>query len=280
MALVLINPQVHLFEPDPVYNGPVVLERLVALTTRARAAGVSVVFVRHNGGPDDPDAPPTPGWPIARGAASRAMGASPRPPTCAVASARTAPAASWQIQKLTGLNAKPSIRGKQLSSISPQASPPCLSRGASGGPRAARLPWFSQRRLGLARRFPLVFPLVSLLGVGLPSVFGEAGMGRILNRQSELRARSLAIRLAARAPFDASGALGDKVWPWLHVPAQSGSDGVLRRIWRGRDTWDGLGAGMRPSSIRRANMRRRATPASSGRATAPGWCAPMAISRR
>ena len=44
MALVLINPQVHLFEPDPVYNGPVVLERLVALTTRARAPGVSVVF--------------------------------------------------------------------------------------------------------------------------------------------------------------------------------------------------------------------------------------------
>ena len=41
MALVLINPQVHLFEPDPVYNSSVVLERLVALTTRARAAGVS-----------------------------------------------------------------------------------------------------------------------------------------------------------------------------------------------------------------------------------------------
>lgn len=64
MALVLINPQVHLFEPDPVYNGPVVLERLVALTTRARAAGVSVVFVRHNGGPGDPDAPQTRGWAI------------------------------------------------------------------------------------------------------------------------------------------------------------------------------------------------------------------------
>lgn len=56
-----------------------------------------------------------------------------------------------------------------------------------------------QRRLGLARRFTLVFSLVILLVVGLLSVLGEAWMGRILNRQSELRARSLAISLSAVA---------------------------------------------------------------------------------
>lgn len=55
------------------------------------------------------------------------------------------------------------------------------------------------RRFGLAQRFTLVFSLVVLLVVGLLAVLGEAWMGRILNRQSELRARSLAISLAAVA---------------------------------------------------------------------------------
>ena len=64
IALILIDAQVNMFEPDPVYNGPVVLARLVELAGRARAAGAPVVFVRNNGGPDDPDAPQTPGWPI------------------------------------------------------------------------------------------------------------------------------------------------------------------------------------------------------------------------
>ena len=57
----------------------------------------------------------------------------------------------------------------------------------------------SHRRLGLARRFTLVFSLVILLVVGLLAVLGEAWMARILNRQSELRARSLAISLSAVA---------------------------------------------------------------------------------
>ncbi len=57
----------------------------------------------------------------------------------------------------------------------------------------------SHRRLGLARRFTLVFSLVILLVVGLLTVLGEAWMARILNRQSELRARSLAISLSAVA---------------------------------------------------------------------------------
>ena len=64
IALLLIDAQVNMFAPDPVHDGPVVLSRLKELAGRARAAGVPVIFVRHNGGPDDPDAPHTPGWAI------------------------------------------------------------------------------------------------------------------------------------------------------------------------------------------------------------------------
>ena len=64
IALLLIDAQVNMFAPDPVHDGPVVLSRLKELAGRARAAGIPVIFVRHNGGPDDPDAPHTPGWAI------------------------------------------------------------------------------------------------------------------------------------------------------------------------------------------------------------------------
>lgn len=63
-ALLLIDAQINMFEPDPVYDGPAILARLGELVARARAAGAPVVFVRHNGGPGDPDQPHTPGWPI------------------------------------------------------------------------------------------------------------------------------------------------------------------------------------------------------------------------
>jgi nicotinamidase-related amidase len=63
-ALILIDAQVNMFEPEPVYDGPAVLARLVELASRARAAGAPVIFIRNNGGPGDPDAPHTPGWAI------------------------------------------------------------------------------------------------------------------------------------------------------------------------------------------------------------------------
>jgi nicotinamidase-related amidase len=63
-ALILIDAQVNMFEPEPVYDGPAVLARLVELAGRARAAGVPVIFIRNNGGPGDPDSPHTPGWAI------------------------------------------------------------------------------------------------------------------------------------------------------------------------------------------------------------------------
>ena len=63
-ALILMDAQVNMFAPDPVYDGPAVLARLKELAGRARAAGTPVIFIRNNGGPDDPDAPHSPGWAI------------------------------------------------------------------------------------------------------------------------------------------------------------------------------------------------------------------------
>ena len=63
-ALILIDAQANMFAPDPVYDGKAVLARLKELAGRARAAGVPVIFIRNNGGPDDPDAPHSPGWAI------------------------------------------------------------------------------------------------------------------------------------------------------------------------------------------------------------------------
>lgn len=55
----------------------------------------------------------------------------------------------------------------------------------------------TRRRFSLARRFTLVFSCVVLVVTGLLAVLIESYMSRILNRQSELRARSLALSLAA-----------------------------------------------------------------------------------
>ncbi len=63
-ALIVVDAQVNMFEPQPVFRAPEVLERLKQLVARARAAGAPVVFVRNNGGPDDPDRPHSPGWAI------------------------------------------------------------------------------------------------------------------------------------------------------------------------------------------------------------------------
>jgi nicotinamidase-related amidase len=63
-ALLIIDAQVNMFEPEPVFRAAEVLAILRDLITRARAAGAPVIFFRNNGGPDDPDQPGTPGWAI------------------------------------------------------------------------------------------------------------------------------------------------------------------------------------------------------------------------
>jgi nicotinamidase-related amidase len=62
-ALLLIDVQANMFDPaNPVDGSTALLERLRGLLRRARDAGAPVVFVRNNGGPEDPDLPNTPGW--------------------------------------------------------------------------------------------------------------------------------------------------------------------------------------------------------------------------
>lgn len=63
-ALIVIDAQLSMFEPEPVYRAAEVLSILESLIGRARAAGVPVIFVRHNGGPGHPSAPHSPGWAI------------------------------------------------------------------------------------------------------------------------------------------------------------------------------------------------------------------------
>ncbi len=59
-----------------------------------------------------------------------------------------------------------------------------------------------RRRLNLSQRFTLVFSVVVLLVVGVMAILAELYMSRTLRRQSELRARSLSLSLAAVArPF-------------------------------------------------------------------------------
>ena len=62
-TLLLIDLQRNMLEPpDQVPGAARLTEVADALLERARAAGASVVHVRHNGDEDDPDFPGTPGW--------------------------------------------------------------------------------------------------------------------------------------------------------------------------------------------------------------------------
>lgn len=62
-TLLLIDLQRNMLEPPEQVPAAGRLIRLAhGLLERARAAGVSVVHVRHNGGPGEPDLPGTPGW--------------------------------------------------------------------------------------------------------------------------------------------------------------------------------------------------------------------------
>ncbi len=65
MALLLIDAQVNMFAPDNmVYEGERILNTLGSLIKRARDAGVPVIYIQNNGGPQDPDQTGTPGWQI------------------------------------------------------------------------------------------------------------------------------------------------------------------------------------------------------------------------
>ncbi len=61
-ALLLIDAQVNMFEPDPVYDGERILQTLSSLLGQARQADIPIVFVQNNGEAGYPDEPNTPGW--------------------------------------------------------------------------------------------------------------------------------------------------------------------------------------------------------------------------
>lgn len=63
VAFLLIDVQVNQFDPAyPVANGEQLLERVIDLLGRARAAKVHVILIRNCGGEQDPDIKGTTGW--------------------------------------------------------------------------------------------------------------------------------------------------------------------------------------------------------------------------
>jgi len=63
-ALLVIDVQVGagIDGPEPAYQGAAVLDRIGTLIRRARAAEAVVIYVQHDGGPDDPLQVGTAGW--------------------------------------------------------------------------------------------------------------------------------------------------------------------------------------------------------------------------
>jgi nicotinamidase-related amidase len=62
-ALVVIDVQQGLFTCDaPLHRGDEVVRRIAGLIARARAAGIPVFHVRHDGGPGHPLAKGSAGW--------------------------------------------------------------------------------------------------------------------------------------------------------------------------------------------------------------------------
>ena len=64
-ALLIIDMQLGNFsEPDPIYNGDELLEKVKSLITKARSAQTPIIYIKNNGGSGDPDEYGTPGWEI------------------------------------------------------------------------------------------------------------------------------------------------------------------------------------------------------------------------
>jgi nicotinamidase-related amidase len=63
-ALLLIDVQVDMFEPEPVHDSNQLMQTLTTLLSLARQANIPVIFVQNNGEVGAPDEPNTPGWTI------------------------------------------------------------------------------------------------------------------------------------------------------------------------------------------------------------------------
>ena len=64
-ALLIMDVQLGMFkESDPVHQSDELLATINDLITRARDAGIPVIYVQHSGGDDHLLEPDSPGWPI------------------------------------------------------------------------------------------------------------------------------------------------------------------------------------------------------------------------
>ena len=64
-ALLIIDMQLGNFsEPDPIYKGDELLEKVKSLIAKARSAQTPIVYIQNNGGSGEPDEYGTPGWEI------------------------------------------------------------------------------------------------------------------------------------------------------------------------------------------------------------------------
>lgn len=64
-ALLIVDAQVNMFAKGTAVAGAErLLKILQTLIAKARKVSVLVVYIQHNGGPNDPDAPNSPGWQI------------------------------------------------------------------------------------------------------------------------------------------------------------------------------------------------------------------------
>ena len=63
-ALLMIDVQRNMFEPEPVHDAEGVLDRLGQLLDAARSRDIPVIYVRNNGDAGEVDEPHTPGWEI------------------------------------------------------------------------------------------------------------------------------------------------------------------------------------------------------------------------
>jgi nicotinamidase-related amidase len=64
-ALLVLDMQVNMFEAQPpLARAEELLATVQGLRAAARTAGAPIIYVRHNGGPGEPDEPGTPGWQI------------------------------------------------------------------------------------------------------------------------------------------------------------------------------------------------------------------------
>ena len=64
IALLIIDAQRNMFEPEPVFKGEQIRQHIRTLIHRARIHNIPIIYMQNCGGPGEPDEPGTTGWVI------------------------------------------------------------------------------------------------------------------------------------------------------------------------------------------------------------------------